>query len=177
MDEAREMPETADDRVEQDRRPILAGGQDGGPDGPLESPRDAGTASAEAVTLLIVEDDWLIAAEIEASVQAAGFRVAGTAVSADEAIALAERHRPDLVLMDIRLLGPRDGIDAAIEIRQRLDIPSLFVSAHQNDPGTGARARAARPLGWVAKPFSARQLVEAVENAARQERSRRGDPG
>jgi two-component system, response regulator PdtaR len=85
-------------------------------------------------------------------------------VSAEEAVELTERHRPDLVLMDIRLRGARNGVEAAREIRQRFDIPCLFATAHSEE-GVRADAEAAAPAGWLAKPFSDRQLVAAVKAA------------
>lgn len=138
------------------------GGGDGrtGPAGrdPAAGPRTTGGR------LLIVEDDWFIALEIEAVALAAGYEIVGMAASADEAVELALAGGPDLVLMDIRLAGPRDGIDAALELRERADIPSLFVSAH-NDPGVQAKAAPARPAGWLSKPFTEPQLAEAIARA------------
>ena len=81
-----------------------------------------------------------------------------------EAIELAGRVRPNLVLMDIRLANNSDGVAAAIEIRQRFDIPSLFVSAH-DDPIMRSRAEAAHPLGFIEKPFSPESLALAIEAA------------
>jgi ABC-type uncharacterized transport system permease subunit/CheY-like chemotaxis protein len=104
--------------------------------------------------------------EIESVVEDGGHRVAGVATAADEAVRLAEVHRPALVLMDIRLRGPRDGIDAATEIRRSFGIRSLFVSAH-TDPVTLKRAQLADPLGWLPKPFSGHQLAAALEAALR----------
>jgi two-component system, response regulator PdtaR len=111
--------------------------------------------------ILIVEDEWFIAVESEAILRAAGFKVVGIAVSADEALAMAGAERPDLVLMDIRLRGERDGIDAALELRQRYDLPCLFATAHA-DPAMHGKAERAVPAGWITKPFSDQQLVRAV---------------
>ena len=77
---------------------------------------------------------------------------------------LAGRVRPNLVLMDIRLANNSDSVAAAIEIRQRFDIPSIFVSAH-GDPIMRSRAAAARPLGFIEKPFSPKSLELAIEAA------------
>lgn len=121
-------------------------------------------ASEGAPVVLVVEDDWLIATEIEASLQDAGFSVPGVACSADEAVEMAARHRPDLVLMDIRLEGDRDGIEAATDIYGRFGIRSLFISAN-SDPSTRIRAEATRPVGWLPKPFSEIQLIAAVRKA------------
>ena len=83
------------------------------------------------------------------------------ATTAEQAVTLATQYRPDLVLMDIRLRGGSDGIDAAIEIHRTIGIRCLFCSAH-TDPGTIERAQAATPAGWLAKPFSGPQLLEAI---------------
>ncbi len=121
--------------------------------------------------VLIVEDEWLVSMEAEAALEEAGYRVVGIAASAGAAITLAELHRPNLILMDIRINGDRDGVDAAIEIFQRLGVRSIFVSAHA-DGRTRERAQSARPLDWVAKPYSSPQLIEAV-TAALQRRTDR----
>lgn len=118
----------------------------------------------DAVGILIVEDDWFVSMEMEAAVEAAGHRVAGIVASAEEAVAAAAATRPSLVLMDIRLRGARDGVDAAAEIRARFGVRSLFCSAH-NDPATIRRAEAADPVGWLPKPYSEHQLAEAIATA------------
>jgi two-component system, response regulator PdtaR len=114
--------------------------------------------------VLVVEDEWLISVQLEQMLTAAGFDVAGTVADAAGAVALAGRERPDLVLMDIRLRGPADGIEAAREILDRFGIRSLFVSAH-SDPATVARGGAARPAGWLSKPFTEAELLQAVRAA------------
>jgi DNA-binding NarL/FixJ family response regulator len=116
--------------------------------------------------VLIVEDEWLVSMTIEAALEQEGFEAVGIAASAEEAIRMAELHRPDLILMDIRLNGPRDGVEAAQEIHRRFGLRCLFVSAHR-DPATQERAQSANPLGWVSKPFSDKQLVKAVTAALR----------
>jgi two-component system, response regulator PdtaR len=112
--------------------------------------------------ILIVEDELFVAMDIELVVQRAGHAVVGFAGSADRAIALAEECQPDLVLMDVRLAGTRDGIDAAIEIRRRFDIPSLIISGRA-DPITRERAKPARVLGFIPKPFD-HALLEIALN-------------
>ncbi len=114
--------------------------------------------------ILIVEDELFVAMDIESVVQKAEHRVVGFAGTADRAVELADELRPDLVLMDIRLRGERDGIDAAIEIRERFDIPSLIISAH-SDAWARERAAPARVLGFIPKPFD-RVLLEAALNGA-----------
>jgi len=142
---------------------------DGG--SPPEAPRlhdgvaPEAAAFALAPRVLIVEDNWLAAIELEAALEEGGYAVVGIAVSADEAVQVCQTERPALVLMDIRLLGPRDGVDAAIEIRRRFGIGSVFVSAH-DDPDVRARATAAQPLGWVAKPVTSALLLKALAELA-----------
>lgn len=92
---------------------------------------------------------------------AEGFEVVGVAATFDQAVSIAERELPDLVLMDIRLASARDGVEAAIEIRRRFGLASLFTSANQ-DPENIARARTAGPAGWLPKPYTIERLVEAV---------------
>ena len=111
--------------------------------------------------ILIVEDEMFVALDIEAAVIKVGHKVVGFAGTAERAVELADAMRPDLVLMDIRLPGDRDGIDAAIEIRQCFDIPSLIISAC-SDAETRARAAPARALGFIAKPFDHALLALAL---------------
>lgn len=107
--------------------------------------------------VLIAEDEFFISLNTEMMLTALGHEVVGIAVSADEAVALADRERPDVVLMDIRLIGARDGIDAAAEIRNRFDIASIFVTANA-DPQTRLRADAVRPLAFLEKPLTEQRL-------------------
>jgi DNA-binding NarL/FixJ family response regulator len=123
---------------------------------------EARGAAAERV--LVVEDDFLVATQMEAALTDAGFEIAGVAASADEAIALAASEQPVLCVMDIRLAGARDGIEAAIEIFNTFGIRSIFATAHA-DPGVRMRAETAVPLGWLQKPFSMASLVETVRTA------------
>jgi DNA-binding NarL/FixJ family response regulator len=122
------------------------------------------TPVSEAARLIIVEDDFLVALVMEAALRQAGFNIAGVANSAEEALKLAEEHRPALAVMDIRLTGSRDGIDAALELFATYGIRCLFATAHQDD-ATRARAQAANPLGWVAKPYTMASLVAAVQRS------------
>jgi two-component system, response regulator PdtaR len=120
--------------------------------------------SSARTCILLVEDDFLVGMEVEAGLEEAGYKVAGVAATAEEALELAASRRPALVVMDIRLASVRDGIDAALEIFRTLGIRSLFASAHV-DAEVRARAEAARPLGWVAKPYRVETLLAAVREA------------
>jgi CheY-like chemotaxis protein len=108
--------------------------------------------------VLIVEDEVLIRLDLERELAAAGFEIVGAAASADEAVGLAEQEEPDAVLMDVRLIGARDGVDAALELWDRFKIRSVFVSGNIDD-AMKERAAAAQPLGFVSKPFSTSHIV------------------
>ena len=126
------------------------------------------TAShGEALRVLIVEDDFLVAMEVEAGLAAAGFAIVGVAATAEDAVRLAQVERPHLAIMDIRLASARDGVDAALEIFQSFGIRSLFATAHRDDR-TLPRAMPARAIGWVQKPYLVETLVTEIE-AARDE--------
>jgi DNA-binding NarL/FixJ family response regulator len=137
-----------------------------GPDRASRSPdeRAPGDRRNEGPRILIVEDDYVVGLEIEAGLSEAGFTVVGTANSAAEAVRLSASERPMLALMDIRLVGRRDGIAAAIEIFDAYGIRSIFTTAHQDDE-TRVRAERAAPLGWLAKPYQLDALISMI-NAA-----------
>jgi DNA-binding NarL/FixJ family response regulator len=131
---------------------------------PALAPQAGAGPGAAGPRVLIVEDEWLISMQLEQTLARAGFEVGGTAADAATAVALAGRERPDLVLMDIRLAGPVDAIEAAREIVDRFGIRSLFVSAH-SDPATVARGGTVTPAGWLPKPFTEAELLRAVRAA------------
>jgi PAS domain S-box-containing protein len=114
--------------------------------------------------ILVVEDEALVAADLEERLEVLGFEVCGVADSCEGAIADANALQPDLVLMDINLIGPRDGIDAAIEIHETSNIPVIFLTAYADD-ATLARIRPADPFGYIVKPFAERELKATLEVA------------
>jgi DNA-binding NarL/FixJ family response regulator len=101
---------------------------------------------------------------MESALTEAGIEVAGVAGSAEEALLLAQAEQPALAIMDIRLAGKRDGIDAALELFVTHRIRCIFATAH-NDKSTRVRAEPAQPLAWVPKPYAMASLVEAVRKA------------
>lgn len=113
---------------------------------------------AKKLKVLIVEDEFFIALDAEDQVRSLGHTVVGTAVSAEQAIQLAGREKPDVVLMDIRLVGPADGITAALEIRSRYGVEAIFVTAN-TDPSTLARAQSIGPVGVLQKPLTKERLA------------------
>jgi CheY-like chemotaxis protein len=122
------------------------------------------TDGSKPVSILIVEDEALIASYIEEVLGESGFRVAGIAASGPEALSLAAENRPSLALVDIRLTGPIDGIELACLLRERYDLPAIFLSGLA-DADTTARAQAAQPLGFLPKPFLPSQVFNAIQRA------------
>jgi PAS domain S-box-containing protein len=112
--------------------------------------------------VMVVEDEQLIAKDIADTLTKLGYDVTGTVSSAEACVECAATRRPDLVLMDIHLQGELDGIDAARMLRERFDIPVVFLSAYA-DEGTVARAKQSAPLGYLLKPFRKSELRSAVE--------------
>ena len=115
-------------------------------------------------TILIVEDEALIASYIQEVLEESGFIVVGVASSGVEALSLASAGIPDLALVDIKLAGPMDGIEVARLMRSRFNVPSIFLSGVA-DPDTMERARRASPLGFLEKPFRPSQVFNALERA------------
>jgi len=113
---------------------------------------------------LIVDDERLVAEDISECITAMGGEVLGIAITGEQAIALAGAHRPDLVLMDVCLQGHIDGVEAALAIRERWQIPVVFLTAY-SDPGVLRRAKLAEPLGYIVKPFDENGLRTTVELA------------
>ena len=113
---------------------------------------------------LIVEDEILIAEELKVRLSLLGFSVIAAVDSGEEGIAIATRERPDLVLMDIRLKGKKDGVQATKEIHQHVDVPIVYLTAY-SDRLTVDRARGTEYDGFVLKPFRAGELQSTIEIA------------
>lgn len=113
---------------------------------------------------LIVEDETLIAEELRERLSRLGFSVIAAVGSGEEGVAIATRERPDLVLMDIRLRGEKDGVQAAREIREQVDVPIVYLTAHSDRP-TVDRANKTDHDGFVLKPFLRRELQSTIEVA------------
>ena len=110
---------------------------------------------------LIIEDEALIAEELRGRLSGLGFKVIGTVDSADEGVAIATRERPDLVLMDIRLRGRKDGVDACHEIREHVDVPIVYLTAY-SDKRTVERAMQTEYDGFILKPFHRHELQSTI---------------
>ena len=128
------------------------------------APGDGPSAgSPRASRILVVEDDYFVALELEHRLLDAGYDVIGIAATAEDALAKARSGKPDLAVMDIRLASPRDGIAAATDLLG-LGIPSIFATAHA-DPETRRRGEEARPLGWLQKPYSPESVIALIRQA------------
>jgi two-component system cell cycle sensor histidine kinase/response regulator CckA len=117
-----------------------------------------------AARILIVEDDRIVVMEIRDTLESLGYGVAGVASSGLSAIEQAAEVGPDLVLMDVRLRGSMDGVEAASEIRRRFDIPVIYLTAYADDD-TLRRAKVTEPYGYIIKPFEERELHTVIEMA------------
>jgi CheY-like chemotaxis protein len=119
----------------------------------LERMNDAEVSAVSARRrIMIVEDEFLIAMDLQKRLEDLGYEVPAIAASADRALELAGFHTPDLILMDIRLQGGSDGIKTAAEVRRRLHIPVIFLTSHA-DGKTLERAKLSEPSGYIVKPF------------------------
>ena len=114
--------------------------------------------------ILVVEDEVIVAKDIANSLERLGYTVVGATASGEEALLLAEQHRPDLVLMDIKLQGQLSGIETAERLRTTFDIPAVFLTAYADDD-TLRRARVTEPYGYILKPFELRELHSTIEIA------------
>ena len=121
--------------------------------------------------ILIVEDDLLIASQMEEALTEAGFQIAGNASTGEEALQLAGSQSPTLVVMDIRLAGDRDGIETALELFRSHGIRCIFASAY-SDQEAQRRAAPAAPLGWLQKPYTMASLTDKVRAALSELNSR-----
>jgi len=116
------------------------------------------------VSILIVEDEFIVAADLESRLWRLGYSVVGSTDTGEEAVALARKHRPSLVMMDIHLAGAMDGIEAANAIRTECDLPVVFLTAH-SDADTIERAGQTEAFGYILKPFDERELRTHVRMA------------
>lgn len=120
-------------------------------------------AMNNAARVLIVEDERLVARSLERQLRRLGHRVVGLVSTGIEAIQQALEHRPDMILMDIRLRGQMDGIEAAASVRKQLNVRIVYMSAYI-DEATLARAQATQPDAFLHKPFSSSSFLETLEH-------------
>jgi CheY-like chemotaxis protein len=113
-------------------------------------------------TVLIVEDELIIAEDLRKRLSSLGFTVTGVATTGEDAVARVEEMRPDLVLMDISLRGEMDGVEAAKLIRERTGTPIVYVTGH-GDPDTMHRAKSTPGFAFVLKPVDDREMQYIFE--------------
>lgn len=123
----------------------------------------------DSATILVVEDERITAEDIRAGLKFAGYKVPAVCSTGEDAVQQAGRLEPDLVLMDIKLEGEMDGIEAAAEIKKSHDIPVIYLTAY-SDEETVERAKLTEPSGFLvkgqgllSKPFDENELHAAIE--------------
>lgn len=126
----------------------------------------ANDGTTDPVRILVVEDEYLVAMQMQSALAEAGFAVVGLAATGEDALAIAAREHPALAIVDIRLGGALDGLDAARALFREQGIRSILATANY-DEKTQIRAVEAAPLGWLPKPFEMRSLVLKVRSAVR----------
>jgi len=114
--------------------------------------------------IMVVEDEGIIAEDIQESLQEMGYNVTSVVSSGEEAVQRVEQDRPDLVLMDVVLQGDMDGIEAARRIRSSMDVPIIYLTAY-TDAKMLERAKATEPFAYMIKPFRERELHTNIEMA------------
>lgn len=117
-----------------------------------------------SVRILLVEDESIVAMDMERRLNALGYSVIEHVLSGEDAVAKAEQEKPDLILMDIHLKGKMDGIQATERIKRTLGTPVIYITAY-SDETTLARAKLTEPFGYILKPFQEREIYSTIEMA------------
>jgi DNA-binding NarL/FixJ family response regulator len=113
---------------------------------------------------MIVEDESIIAFELKISLMKLGYDIVGIANNSSNAIDMALKEKPNLILMDINIKGSTDGIETAKQILKELNVPIIYLTAYANND-TIARASATNNSGYLLKPFVISKLKESIEKA------------
>lgn len=114
--------------------------------------------------VLVVEDESIVSKDIQYSLKKLGYNVVGAAATGEKAIELAGEKQPDIILMDIMLKGDLTGIEAAAEIKDKYNIPVIFLTAYA-DENTLAKAKVTEPYAYIIKPFKEIDLHTSIEMA------------
>ncbi|HSP87907.1 MAG TPA: response regulator [Ignavibacteriaceae bacterium] len=117
-----------------------------------------------SLKVMVVEDEFIIALDIKERLNKLGYKVPGIATTGREAVRIANKVNPNIILMDIMLRGEMDGVQAAKLIREKLDIPVLFISSF-SDIHSVQRAEKVSPFGYIVKPFTEIELKSGIEKA------------
>lgn len=130
----------------------------------MSASKEASTQSGDTPRILIVEDERIVAMDLAGTLTELGYSVAGMATRGEDAIEQAKRLNPNLILMDVRLAGKMDGIQAAQSIREERDVPVVYLTAH-SDNETLRRAANTAASGYLVKPFKSPELRCVIEIA------------
>ncbi len=114
--------------------------------------------------ILVVEDEFIVSMDIQASLKKLGYNVIGAAPSGERALEILEKDQPDLVLMDIMLKGEMNGIQTADIVRQQYSIPVIYLTAYA-DEATLSKTKVTKPYGYILKPFKEIDLHTSIEMA------------
>ena len=115
-------------------------------------------------SILVVEDEGIIALQLTELLEKNGYLVTGTMAYGEDAVKMAKKNPPDLICMDIELMGKIDGIEAARKIHEHADIPVIYLTAYSDDQRL-ARAKETMPYSYIVKPFNERELLISVDMA------------
>ena len=115
---------------------------------------------APKAMLLVAEDEFLVALDLQTTLEENGYEVCGLAATAGDAVALAEQHRPNLALVDVNLARGSNGLDAVAALKQEFGIPAIVVTGH----ATAKDAQKAGALGCLTKPFDPRSLLPLIDS-------------
>ena len=115
-------------------------------------------------SVLIAEDEFIIARNLKVKLVGLNYKITDIVSSGEQAIKIAGEKRPDIVLMDLKLMGKIDGIEAAKEIRKKFGIPVIYLTAYDN-PNIFDRAKVSEPFGYLVKPFEKNELIANIEMA------------
>jgi len=116
------------------------------------------------ISVLVVEDENIVAKDIQQSLQKMGYKVIGTASSGEKAKEILKDNQPDIILMDIMLKGDMSGIDTAEFVKEEYDLPVIFLTAYA-DESTLSKAKITEPYGYILKPFKEIDLHTSIEMA------------
>lgn len=129
-------------------------------------------AAGMPASILLVEDEGIVARDLEETLTRLGYHITGIASEGAQAVSMAQKLQPELVVMDVSLRGELDGIQAARLIQQHSPVPIIFLTGHR-DTQTLQRAVLTGPLGYLVKPFQEAELHGAIEIALQKQRSDR----
>ena len=124
------------------------------------------------VSILVVEDELIVAEDLRRRLKAMGYEVTGVVTNGEDAIRRVEELSPDLVVMDISLRGEMDGVEAAHRIRQQFGTPIVYITGH-GDPDTLQRAKSTPGFAFVLKPVEDREMQYVIELVLKREETTR----